>query len=68
MQQLNDETGSLIPNPEEVLEVQHMAPVRAFVREDIEDLVIRIITRETGKFSKTHKEIVEDIAFQMTYT
>lgn len=68
MQMLNDETGSIIPSTEVVLEVQHMVPVRASVREDVQEMVMRIIARETRMFPKTSKEVIEDIAFQMSYT
>lgn len=59
--------GVPIVSAEEVDEVRKMQPVRAFIVEDVKDLVIKIITKETRKFSKIQNGIVEEIAFQMSY-
>lgn len=66
--EFNDETGAIIPSPEEVLKVQKMKPVIVAVREEVQETVYKIIKETELKFSEENKKEAKDVAFQMSYT
>ncbi len=66
--EFNDETGAMIPSPEEVLKVQKMKPVIVAVREEVQETVYKIIKESVCISSEENKKEAEDVAFQMSYT
>lgn len=68
MLQINDETGAIIPSPEEVLEVQEMAPVLGVIRKEVDRTVFMLIINEISALDPAFDlEAVKNIAFRMSY-
>ncbi|MFZ2970580.1 MAG: hypothetical protein WA063_05520 [Minisyncoccia bacterium] len=60
--------GVPIASVELVQEARKTQELKIFVREDTEDLVIGIIAEEMGIIPENQREIIKDIALQMSYT
>lgn len=67
MNAYNDETGAPIPEPEEVLKVQKMAPVLAAIREEVMETVCMVIDEIFPNPGRQQMKVIEDIAFTMSY-